>query len=199
MTIDQSQAGRMKYFILAGTLFLIQLTGIYSQSEVIDSYGDLVVVNKMDSTKANKIRSDKPIKIRMLDGRRLEGHWYLSDKQTMVIGDQSIPMKDIYSFAGYVNRDSKNKTLGAGLLILSAVAAVYPAYLIFSGFALGLPQAVFVGATVIFLDLFLAYAGASLMGIYPRRFNRLNWDIRVDHNLNNSYLLPGELPLLPPE
>jgi len=135
----------------------------------------------------------------MLDGRRLDGQWYLSDEQTMVIGDQSIPMKDIYSLAGYVDRDSKSKTLGTGLILLSAVAAVYPAYLIFSGFALGLPQAVFVGATVIFLDLFLAYAGASLMGIYPRRFNRLNWDIRVDFSLDNAYTLPGELPLPPPE
>jgi len=180
-------------------LFSLSAEIVVAQQVNNQSFGQLAVVNRLDTTKIKFIREDKPIKIRMLDGRRLDGQWYLSDEQTMVIGDQSIPMKDIYSLAGYVDRDSKSKTLGTGLILLSAVAAVYPAYLIFSGFALGLPQAVFVGATVIFLDLFLAYAGASLMGISPRRFNRLNWDSRVDFSLDNAYTLPGELPLPPPE
>ena len=171
---------------------------IFAQPDENQSFGQMAVVNRMDSTQIKFIRRDKPIKIRMLDGRKIEGRWYLSDEQTMVVGDQAIPMKDIYNLAGYVERDSKEKTLGTGLIILSAAAAAYPAYLIFSGFALGQPQAVFVGATVIFLDLFLAYAGASLMGIYPRRFNRLNWDIRVDYSINSVIKIPGELPLIQP-
>ncbi len=169
-----------------------------AQPDSHHSYGQLALVNKMDSGKVIIIRTDKSIKIKMLDGSRLEGLWYLSDKQTIVVGDKPVPMKDIYILSGYVQTDSKGKTLGAGLVILSAMAAAYPAYLIFSGFALGQPHAVFVGATIIFLDLFLAYSGANRMGIYPRRFNRLNWDIRVDHNLNSTYMLPGELPLLRP-
>jgi hypothetical protein len=170
-----------------------------AQPENIPSSGNLALVNRMDSTKVKFIRSDKPIKVRMLDGRRLEGRWYLLDELTMVIGEQAIPMKDIYILAGYMASTSKGKTMGAGLIVLSALAATYPAYLIFSGFALGQPHAVFVGATVIFLDLFLAYAGATLMGIYPRRFNRLNWDIRIDYPMDSVYMLPGELHLIPPD
>ena len=189
----------VKFVQISIQIILISLIEVMviAQSDTIQSFGQLAFVNRMDTTKVKFIRNDKPIKIKMLDGRKLDGRWYLSDEETMMIGNQAIPMKDIYSIAGYVERDSKDKTLGAGLIILSAVAAVYPAYLIFSGFALGLPQAVFVGATVIFFDLFLAYAGASLMGIYPRRFNRMNWDIRVDYSRNNTYQLPGELPSLP--
>jgi len=183
-------------FILFILSFMISHEFALAQVDSVESFGQIVLVNRMDSTHVKQVRSDKTIKIRMTDGKRLEGKWYLSDEQTMVVGRQAIPMKDIYSIAGYVVRDSREKTLGAGLLIFSVMAAAYPSYLIFSGFALGQPHFVFVGATVIFLDLFVAYAGASLMGIYPRRFNRLNWDIRVDYPANTVYKLPGELPLL---
>ncbi|MBL7111569.1 MAG: hypothetical protein ISS19_06480 [Bacteroidales bacterium] len=190
-----------KSFQLSILIILFCLTDgmVVAQSDNNQSFGQLALVNRMDSTKVKFIRADKSIKIRMLDGRRLDGHWHLSDEQTMVVGDKVIPMKEIYSLAGYVQTDSKDKTLGAGLIMLSAVASAYPAYLIFSGFALGQPQAVFVGATIIFLDLFLAYAGASLMGIYSRRFNRLNWDIRIDYKLNQTLIIPGELPSLQPD
>ena len=191
----------VKSYQLSILIILFSLPGgmIFAQQVEKQSFGQMALVNKMDTTQVKFIRGDKPIKIRMLNGRKIEGHWYLSDEQTMVVGDQPIPMKDILNLAGYVERDSKEKTLGTGLIMLSAVAAAYPAYLIFSGFALGQPQAVFVGATVIFLDLFLAYAGASLMGIYPRRFNRLNWDIRIDYSLNSVLTIPGELPLVQPD
>jgi hypothetical protein len=181
------------------SLFFLMSGMVAAQSDNNQSFGQLALVNRMDSTKVKFIREDKSIKIRMLDGRRLEGHWYLSDERTMVVNGKAIPMKEIYSLAGYVQTDSEDKTIGAGLIVLSAVAAAYPVYLIFSGFALGQPQAIFVGATIIFLDLFLAYAGASMMGIYPRRFNRLNWDIRIDYKRNQTLIIPGELLRAPPD
>ena len=185
------------YCALLLLLAILNPGSVTAQQESNPFAGRMALVGRMDSTSVKFIRDDKPVKLRMTDGRRLEGRWHLSDTETIVVGEHPVPMKDIYSISGYVARNTEEKFLGSGLIILSALAAVYPAYLIFSGFALGQPQAIFVGAAVIILDTFLAYAGASLMSIYPRKFNRLNWDIRIDYPRNMVYTLPGELPLSP--
>jgi len=167
---------------------------LHSQPGIAPSYGDIVMVSRLDSSRTKHIRQDKLIKVRMVDGRKLEGTWYLEDENTMVVGTQKINMENIYTMAGYVQRNSKEKAVGTGLTILSALGAVYPVYLIIGGFGWGDPRAIFVGATILFFDMMLASAGTNLIGIYPRRFNRMNWDIRVDHEIKNAIPLSIEIP-----
>jgi hypothetical protein len=134
------------------------------------------------------IRSDKPITVRMIDGQKIKGIFYLEDERTMVIGSDKIRMDSIYALSGFVIRNSKEKACGTGLIILSGLGTIYPLYLIIGGLGLGEGKALFVGATLFFFDFILAYAGANLAGIYPRKFNMMNWGIRINHE--NSYTLP---------
>jgi len=152
------------------------------------SYGQIVLVNRLYETNTRMIRSDKPVTVRMIDGRKIEGPFYLEDEWTMVIGSERIRMDSIFSLTGFVIRNSKEKAVGTGLSILSGLGTIYPLYQIVGGFALGDGKALFVGATLLFFDMILAYAGINLAGIQPRRFNMVNWLIRIDHE--NRYTLP---------
>ncbi|GAI19999.1 unnamed protein product [marine sediment metagenome] len=43
----------------------------------------------------------------------------------------------------------------------------------------GFTNGIFVGATLLVFDLLLAYAGTTMMGVIPRRFSTLNWEIAL--------------------
>jgi hypothetical protein len=164
-------------FALLGAAFCMT-----AQQVPHSTYGQIVLVNRLYETNIKMIRPDKPITVRMADGRKIDGAFYLEDEWIMVIGHERIRMDSIYSLSGFIIRNNKEKAAGAGLSILSILGTIYPLYQIIGGFGLGDGKAVFVGVTLLFFDMILAYAGTNLAGILPRRFNMMNWMIRIDHN-----------------
>jgi hypothetical protein len=64
-------------------------------------------------------------------------------------------------------------SIGAGLVFPVAI------YYFLGGIAWGFPNGIFVGATLLAFDLLLAYAGTTMMGVIPRRFSTLNWEIEL--------------------
>lgn len=157
--------------------------------------GQIMLVNRLNETKTKIIRSDKPVIIRMIDGRKIKGDFYLENDNTMVVGSEKIRLDSIYSLSGFVIRNSKEKAMGAGLIILSGAGIIYPLYLIIGGFGLGEVKALFAGITLLFFDTILAYAGTSLTGIYPRRFNMVNWGIRIVYQSHHSIPFSVEIPV----
>ena len=155
--------------------------------------GQIVLVNRLYQTNTKMIRPDKPVSVRMIDGRKLEGAFYLEDEHTMVIGPERIRMDSIASLTGYIIRNSKEKAAGITLSFLSVLGTIYPLYEIVGGFGLGDGKAIFVGATMLFFDLIVAYAGTNLTGILPRRFSMVNWMIRIDYESNADVTIPVEL------
>ncbi|KPK82514.1 MAG: hypothetical protein AMS27_14495 [Bacteroides sp. SM23_62_1] len=156
-------------------------------------YGQIVLVNRLYETNTKMIRPDKPVSVRMIDGRKLEGAFYLEDERTMVIGPEKIRMDSIIALTGYIIRNSTEKAAGITLSFLSVLGTIYPLYEIIGGFGLGDGKAIFVGATILFFDLILAYAGTNLAGIIPRRFSMVNWMIRVDYKSNADSTIPVEI------
>ena len=179
---------------LLNTFILLNIAfNLTAQQIPHSTYGQIVLVNRLYETNIKMIRSDKPITVRMIDGQKIKGIFYLEDGRTMVIGSEKIRMDSIYALSGFVIRNSKEKAGGTGLIILSGLGTIYPLYLIIGGFSLGEGKALFVGATLLFFDLILAYAGANLAGIYPRKFNMMNWEIRINHESQNMIPLPIEI------
>lgn len=169
-------------------ILLIAAFQIVAQQIPHSNYGQIILVNRLYETNTKMIRSDKPITVRMIDGRKIEGPFFIEDERIMVIGPERIRMDSIYSLTGYIVRNSKEKAVGAGLSVLSILGTIYPLYQIIGGFGLGEGKALFVGITLLFFDMILAYAGTNLAGLIPRRFSMVNWMIRIDYQ--NQVALP---------
>jgi len=163
-----------------------------AQEESPNTYGQILMMNRMDESRIKTLRLDKSLTIKMLDGRKMEGICSVKDEITLICGSENIRIDSIFFINGFVVRKSKEKAYGVGLALLSAAAAIYPFYLVIGGLGLGEGKALFVGVTLLFFDLILVYAAASLTGIYPRRFNTMNWAIRIEPPEQNLLLIPGE-------
>lgn len=176
-------------------LFLFLLLFIHpyfieAQKSYSDANGKIIMVNRMDQTRTKTLRTDKPLTIRMINGYKLKGICYVEDPTTIICGTERISIDSIYAINGFVARNSKEKTLGIGLGILSVGAAIYPLYLIIGGIGLGEGTALFVGLTLLTFDLFIMYAAASLTGIYPRRFNIINYGISMEPGGQELLFIP---------
>ncbi len=178
---------------LINFIIMIMALNMAAQQTPDFAFGQIMLVNRLNKTKTKVIRSDKPVTIRMIDGRKIKGDFYLEDENTMIVGSEKIILDSIYSLSGFVIRNSKEKAMGAGLTILSGAGIIYPLYLIIGGFGLGEAKALFAGITLLFFDTILAYAGTSLAGIYPRRFNMVNWGIRIIYQSQHSIPLSKEI------
>jgi hypothetical protein len=164
-----------------------------AQKKYSSSNGQIIMVNRMDENRTKTLRTDKPLTIRTINGLKVKGMCFVEDNTTIICGSERISFDSIYSINGLVARNSKEKVFGVGLGVISAGAAIYPLYLIVSGFGLGDGNALFVGFTLLSFDLLIMYAAASLAGIYPRRFNIMNWGIRMEPPVQELLYIPNEV------
>ncbi len=96
-------------------------------------------------------------------------------------------MKDnIMMISGFAQSYSRDRAVGLGLTIGAGIVLPVAVYYILGGIAWGYSNGIFVGTTLLVFDLLLAYAGTTMMGIMPRRFSTLNWEIELS---------PMQLPL----
>lgn len=134
--------------------------------------------HKLKPEKSSTIRLDKPIMVKTFDGVKVKGMLTILDNEKLILdGKDMIALDEIMMISGYVIRDSREKALGLGLTIGAGVVLPAALYYFLGGIAWGIPNGVFVGTTILVFDLLLAYAGTNLMGIYPRRFSTMNWEI----------------------
>jgi hypothetical protein len=133
--------------------------------------------HKIKEGQSRILRIDKPVMARTFDGRKVKGLFTDIDRENLRIGEQSIPLEEIMMISGFVIPDGKSRTTGLVLSVGAGVVLPVAVYYILGGIAWAQPNGIFIGATILAFDLLLAYAGASLMGIYPRRFSTLNWEI----------------------
>lgn len=160
------------------------------------SYGqEIRLEHKTLTHKVKTIRLDKPVTIRTFDGNKLKGPVSISGENDLIIDGTNIPLEDIMMISGNVVRNSREKAIGVGVTI--GAGAVFPvaAYYVLGGIAWGMPAGIFVGFTILVFDLMLAYTGTNLMGIYPRRFSTMNWDIHISlSGTSNIRPVPLTLP-----
>jgi hypothetical protein len=180
---------------LLNLIIMMMALNMAGQQTPDSASAQIMLVNRLHETKIKIIRSDKQVTIRMMDGRKIKGDFYLEDDHTMVIGSEKIRLDSIYSLSGFVIRNLTEKAMGAGLMVLSGAVVIYPLYLIIGGLGLGEAKALFAGITLLFFDIILAYAGSNLAGIYPRRFNMMNWRIRINYQSHYSVPFSKEIPL----
>ena len=135
--------------------------------------------HKLRPEKSRAIRLDKPIMVKTFDGVKVKGMLTIHDNEKLILDGEEIALDEIMMISGYVIRDSGEKALGLGLTIGAGIVLPAALYYFLGGIAWGIPNGVFVGTTILIFDLLLAYAGVNLMGIYPRRFSTMNWEIAL--------------------
>ena len=155
-------------------LFLVYATG-YSQEIRLD--------HRLTSDKTKTIRLDKPVMVKTFEGEKIKGVASVKETGTLIIEGKEIALDKVMTISGFVVRSSKEKAVGLGLSIGAGIIAIPALYYILGGIAWGMPNGIFVGATVLVFDLFLVYAGINLMGIYPRRFSTMNWNIVISPSI----------------
>lgn len=135
--------------------------------------------HKLHPDKSRMIRLDKPVLVKSFNGSRIQGIAGIGKDSSLRIGGKIIETKELMTIAGFVHRHSGERAGGMGMLI--GAGAILPAalYYFLGGIAWGIPNGMFVGSTLLAFDLLLVYAGANLLGIYPRRFSTMNWEIRI--------------------
>lgn len=149
--------------------------------------------HRQHSSKSKTIRLDKPVMVRTFDGNKLKGMANISGENELIIDGNEVPLQNIIMISGYVIRNSRDKAIGLGVTIGAGVVFPVSAYYILGGIAWGMPAGIFIGFTILVFDLMLAYTGTNLMGIYPRRFSTMNWDITIPP-AKNSDIHPIPLP-----
>jgi hypothetical protein len=169
-------------------LLFAVLTG-YSQEILLD--------HKFKPGKSKTIRLDQPLMVRTFEGVKAKGPAAVTDTGTLVIEGKKLKPEDIMMISGFVERNPKEKAVGVGLTIGAGVILLPALYYILGGIAWGLPNGIFVGMTVLVFDLLIAYAGTNLMGIYPRRFSTMNWNILLSAGESGNSV-PAPIPLPPP-
>ena len=133
--------------------------------------------------------------VRTFDGSEVKGFVSLIDNEKLILEGKEIELDEIMMISGYLDRNSKQKAVGLGLAIGAGVILPTALYYILGGIAWGMSNGVFVGVTILVFDLFLAYAGTSLMGIYPRRFSTMNWKVAPS---TTDTEIPAGIPLPQP-
>jgi hypothetical protein len=175
------------------TRYVIYITLMFLLGEF--GYGqEIRLEHKTRMQKFKTFRLDKPVMIRTFDGNKLKGPVSISGENELIIDGTNIPLQDIMMISGNVVRDSRDKAIGVGVTIGAGVVFPVAAYYILGGIAWGMPAGIFVGFTILVFDLMLAYTGTNLMGIYPRRFSTLNWDIHISPS-GTGNIRPIPLPL----
>lgn len=135
------------------------------------------LAKKTDTTKTKTIRMDKRITIRTFAGEKFKGEWQVLDEDKILVQEQEVKKDNIMMISGFVHSNSKDRAVGIGLTVGAGIIFPVAIYYFLGGIAWGYPNGIFVGATLLVFDLILAYAGTTLMGVIPRRFSTLNWEI----------------------
>jgi hypothetical protein len=135
------------------------------------------LVKKLDPSKIKEIRMDKRISMKTFDGDKFKGEWQILDEETILIQDKEVKKDNIMMISGYVQGNARDRGLGIGLTVGAGLVFPVAVYYFLGGIAWGFSNGIFVGATLLVFDLLLAYAGTTMMGIIPRRFSTLNWQI----------------------
>ena len=137
------------------------------------------LVKKLDSTKTKTIRTDKRVTIKTFDGEKFKGEWQVLDEDKILVQEQEVKLDNIMMIFGFVQSNSKDRAVGIGLSIGAGLVFPVAVYYFLGGIAWGFTNGIFVGATLLVFDLLLAYAGTTMMGVIPRRFSTLNWEIEL--------------------
>ena len=153
---------------------------------------EIRLVNKNNPEKTKEIRLDKDITIRTFDGSKLKGPVTITDDYRFRLNEIIVSGDEIMMISGFVVRNRKEKTAGLGITIGAGLILPFSVYYILGGIAWAQPNGIFIGTTILFFDLLLAYVGTNLMGIFPRRFSTMNWEINIAATTNHS---PAPLPL----
>ena len=141
-------------------------------------YGqEIRIEHKRKPGKSKTIWLDKPVMVRSFDGVKVKGMITASENDKLIIEGKEIALDNIMTISGFVNRNSSEKALGLGLTIGAGIVLPVALYYFLGGIAWGMPNGIFVGSTILAFDLLLAYAGTTLMGILPRRFSTMNWEV----------------------
>jgi len=146
------------------------------------------LVKKLDTTKTKTIRLDKRITIKTFDGEKFKGDWQMIDEERILVQEKEVMKDNIMMISGFVQSNSKDRAVGIGLSVGAGLVFPVAVYYFLGGIAWGFTNGIFVGATLLVFDLLLAYAGTSMMGVIPRRFSTLNWEIELS-------TLPVPIPL----
>ena len=146
------------------------------------------LVKKIDPAKTKTIRQDKRITIKTFNGERFKGEWQVTDENNILVQEKEVQKDNIMMISGFVQSNSKDRAVGIGLSVGAGLVFPVAVYYFLGGIAWGFPNGIFVGATLLVFDLLLAYAGTTMMGIIPRRFSTLNWEIELSSQ-------PAPIPL----
>ena len=166
---------KLRFVIVNIILLFLVFTKGYNQEIRLD--------HKLKSDKTKTIRLDKPVMVKTFEGEKIKGVASAQETGKLMIEGKEIALENVMTISGFVVRNSKEKAVGLGLSIGAGIIAIPALYYILGGIAWGIPNGIFVGATVLVFDMFLAYAGINLMGIYPRRFSTMNWNIVISPSL----------------
>ncbi len=148
------------------------------------------LVKKLDSTKIKTIRLDKKVTIKTFEGEKFKGEWQVLDDDKILVQEHEVKKDNIMMISGFVKSNSKDRAVGIGLSVGAGLIFPVAVYYFLGGIAWGFTNGIFVGATLLVFDLLLAYAGTTMMGVIPRRFSTLNWEIEL-----SSQPAPIPLPL----
>ncbi len=168
--------------ILFSLLIILFSHSVFSQQ--------INLVKKLDSTKIKTIRLDKKVTIKTFEGEKFKGEWQVLDEDKILVQEHEVKKDNIMMISGFVKSNSKDRAVGIGLSVGAGLIFPVAVYYFLGGIAWGFTNGIFVGATLLVFDLLLAYAGTTLMGVIPRRFSTLNWEIEL-----SSQPAPIPLPL----
>ena len=156
--------------ILISLLLILSSHSVFSQQ--------INLVKKLDSTRTKTIRMDKRITIKTFDGEKFKGDWQVLDEDKILVQEREVKKDNIMMISGFIQSDSKDRAVGIGLTVGAGLVFPVAVYYFLGGIAWGYTNGIFVGATLLVFDLILAYAGTAMMGVIPRRFSTLNWEIK---------------------
>ncbi len=122
---------------------------------------------------------DKRITIKTFDGEKFKGEWQVLDADKILVQEREVKKDNIMMISGFIQSNSKDRAVGIGLTVGAGLVFPVAVYYFLGGIAWGYTNGIFVGATLLVFDLILAYAGTSMMGVIPRRFSTLNWEIEL--------------------
>lgn len=166
--------------ILISLVLIILSHSVFSQQ--------INLVKKLDPAKTKTIRLDKRVTIKTFEGEKFKGEWQVLDEDKILVQEKEVKKDNIMMISGFVRSNSKERAVGIGLTVGAGLVFPVAVYYFLGGIAWGFTNGIFVGATLLVFDLSLAYAGTTMMGVIPRRFSTLNWEIELSSQ-------PAPIPL----
>ena len=153
---------------------------------------EIYLDHKLNPGKSNIIRTDKPVMVKTFDGTKIKGMATILENGKIRLDGKEVSPENIMMISGFVVRKPEEKAVGLGLTIGAGIVAPAALYYVLGGIAWAIPNGIFIGATVLVFDLLLAYAGTSLMGVYPRRFSTMTWRVALSPGFS---LNPPPIPI----